>query len=425
HPVEAVMFDGPLLRVLSSSTGIVGFDAASGIEIERAWVPGNHFSGSDDHARVAVQARGTGFAVYSPVRGEITAIAPTPARIVDLAFEPDGTVISAGNDGEIHEVRDGRSVRKLATGSPITGFARLDDGSLITASANGAIIVRDREGRELRRFNGSSVVRSPNGRLLLTATWNSAIEIWDHRTGTRILELKALLGKILSLTWSSDGRRFAAMGEGGKVSVWNVDGKVVREIPQTGIPGTSIAFSHDGKWLARTGERAETLFALDGGADRRLPDVRGPVLVARFSPDDRTVLLAGTGFIGIWDVASGNPKLHVATNTWITAATFLDHGRYIIGGGIDRRVRVWNAQTGAELLAFTTPAQPQRFIVEPTGKLVGVITTRGAMIWRIPTFTGTLDELRGLAKCRLAVEVRDAHISARAIDVKACNRTAW
>jgi len=425
HPVEAVMFDGPVLRVLSSSTGIVGFDAASGIEVERAWVPGNHFSGTDDHARVAVHARGTGFAVYSPVRGEITAIAPTPARIVDVALEPDGTVISAGDDGEIHRVRDGSSVRKLAAGGRITRFARLDDGTLITASVDGAIVVRDREGRELRRFmGGASMERSPDGRLLLTANSNNAIEIWDPTTGTRMRAPGAFAGKVLSLKWSSDSRRFAAMDGGGNVSVWNVDGTVVRQIPQGGLPAASIAFSHDGKWLVRTGERAETLFALDGAADRRLPDVRGPVLVARFSPDDRTVLLAGTSFIGTWDVATGSPKLHLATNTWITAAAFLDEGRYIIGGGIDRRVHVWNAQTGAELLAFTAPAQPQRFTVEPSGKRVGVLTARGAMIWRIPAFTGTLDELRGLANCRLAVEVRDAHIGARAIDVKACNHTA-
>jgi len=54
-----------------------------------------------------------------------------------------------------------------------------------------------------------------------------------------------------------------------------------------------------------------------------------------------------------------------------------------------------------------------------------VLTARGAMIWRIPAFTGTLDELRELARCRLDVEIRDGHVTAHAIDVQACNRTAW
>jgi hypothetical protein len=58
---------------------------------------------------------------------------------------------------------------------------------------------------------------------------------------------------------------------------------------------------------ARPARRADTLFALDGGADRRLPDVRGPVFVARFSHDDSTVLLAGTSFIATWDVATWDP----------------------------------------------------------------------------------------------------------------------
>lgn len=98
-------------------------------------------------------------------------------------------MITAGDDGELHEVRDGRPVRKLGTGAPITTFARLDDGTLITASADGAIIVRDREGRELRRFDGGSVAeRSPDGRLLLTATPGNAIAIWDQTTGKRVVE---------------------------------------------------------------------------------------------------------------------------------------------------------------------------------------------------------------------------------------------
>ncbi|MCW5804407.1 MAG: protein kinase [Deltaproteobacteria bacterium] len=419
-PVEAVSLDGRMLRVINSSTGVVGFDAASGIEVERAWVPGDSLWSSDDHARLAVHARGTGFAVYAPASGEITALAPTPARITDLAFETDGTVITAGDDGELHRVRDGRSVHRLGAGAPIHTLARLDDGTLITAGAEGAVVVRDREGRELRRFDGGTVaVRSPDGRSLLTAT-GDAVAIWDPTTGTRVLERKAG-GKVLSVRWSSDGRRFAAQG-GGKASVWNADGTAVREILFGSFPTGNIALSGDGRWLVRTGELADTLYALDGGADRRLPDVHGSILVARFSPDDSTVLLAGTGSLATWDVATGTPKLRVATNTWITAAAFLDGGRYIIGGGIDRRVRVWNAETGAELLAFTTPAAPRGFIVEPGGKRVGVLTTRGAMIWRIPAFPGTLEELRGLARCRLDLEIRDAHVTARAIDVKACNR---
>jgi WD40 repeat protein len=423
-PVEAVRFDGDMVRVIGSSIGVVGFDATSGIEVERAWIPGSHLWSSDDHARVAVHRRGTGLAVYSPTRAEITAIAPTPARIVDLALEPDGTVITAGDDGEIHEIRDGRSVGKLGTGASIATFARLDDGTLITASTDGSIVVRDRNGRLLRTFGGGSFAEpSPDGRLLLTATPSNAIALWDRTTGWPVRAAGGLDSKVLSLRWSSDGRRFAAMGADGTVFVWNVDGSLVRKIASPNIAGAQIAFSRDGKWLARTGEPADMLFALDGGADRKLPDARGPVLVAGFSPDDGTVLLAGTSFIATWDVATGKPKLHLATNTWITAAAFLDGGRYIITGGVDRRVRVWNAQTGAELLAFTAPAQPRRFVVEPTGKRVGMLTGRGAMIWNVPTFAGTLDELRGLAQCRLDVEIRDAHVTTRAIDVKACNRT--
>lgn len=54
--------------------------------------------------------------------------------------------------------------------------------------------------------------------------------------------------------------------------MWDVSGTVVREIPNGNFAATSIAFSNDGKWLARSGEPADTLFALDGGSDRIIID---------------------------------------------------------------------------------------------------------------------------------------------------------
>src|SRR6185503_19101607 len=142
---------------------------------------------------------------------------------------------------------------------------------------------------------------------------------------------------------------------------WDVNGSVVRTIPDGTLAGINFAFSHDGKWLARSGEPADTLFAVDGGRDRKLlePPSGVPVVVA-FSPDDKTVLIAGTGFLSTWDVATGAPRLRIATSSWISSSAFLNDGRFIVAAGTDRRIHVWNAESGAELLAFTAPPPPLR-----------------------------------------------------------------
>ncbi|MGE0398418.1 MAG: WD40 repeat domain-containing serine/threonine protein kinase [Kofleriaceae bacterium] len=423
--VESVMFDGDLLRVVASTTGTVAFDVGSGIEVERASQSGGHVVVSEDRTRNALLAFGVGCAVWAGARGEIAPIAPTSARVIDLVLAPDDTVITGGEDGELHVLRAGQTSNRVGTGSTITGVARADDGTLVAASIDGTVVVRDRDGRELRRFAaGSSIQLSPDGRLLLAAIKDGPVGLWDIATGTRVRELGAI-GSVRSLRWSSDGRRVAAMTATGAVTVWNVDGTVVRELPSPTYAGGNIALSRDGRWLARAGEPTDTLFSLDGGTDRPLLDVRpGAVLFVAFSDDDRSIVAAGTGFVSTWDVATGASRLRLATNSWITAAAFIDDGRYVIGTGMDRRVHLWNAESGAELLAFTVHSPPRRIILDRSGSRVAIVTSRGAVAWKVPSFAGTVDELQEMARCRLDVEIVEGHLRPRSIDIPACNRSA-
>ncbi len=424
--VGQVMFDGNLLLVGSSST-IVGFDVMSGLEVERVSIAGDVvLLASDDHARIAALGFGGGFAVWAPAHGEFVPVAPSSATIFDLAFAPDRTIITAGDDGEILEFRDGGAVRRLGSGAAINTLARLDDGTLIAASKDGTIVVRDRDGREQRRFAGGvRAALSPGGHQIATATSDGTVAIWDAATGTNVRTL-GRMDHVQMIRWSPDGRSIAAWAEPGNVSVWDTNARLVREIPEGKLAGLNFAFSHDGKWLARSGAPADTLFAVDGGRDRKLLEaLPGPAVGVAFSPDDKTLLIAGTGFLWTWDVATGAPRLRIATNSWIMASAFFDDGRYIVAGGSDRRVHVWNAESGAELLSFVMPAPPRRIVVDRNGARVAVLAGRGAMIWTVPAFPGTLDDLRERARCRVGLEVVDAHLRAHPIDIAACNRDAW
>jgi WD40 repeat protein len=414
---------------VAGSNTVVGFDVGSGLEVERASMPaaGVGLLASDDHARVEALVAGVGRAVWASTRDELVPLAPTPAKVTDLALAPNGTVITAGEDGEIHELRDGQSVRQLGSGGAIKTLARLDDGTLITASADETVVVRDRDGHELRRFAGGvSATPSPDGRQIVTATSDGTVAIWDPATGTRVRTL-GKIRPVRSIRWSPDGRRVAALTALGNVSVWNVGGSVVREIPSENIPAGNIAFSNDGKWLARAGEPADTLFALDGGSDRKLLGAsrQGAAIVVAFSPDDKTVLVAGVGFLSTWDIATAEPRLRIATDGIITSSAFFDNGAYVIAGGMDRRVHVWNADSGGELLAFTVPAYPRKIVIDRTSARVAVLAGRGVMVWTVPAFPGTLDDLRERARCVLELEVVDAHLRPRPIDIGACNRVAW
>src|SRR6185312_5332206 len=102
----------------------------------------------------------------------------------------------------------------------------------------------------------------------------------------------------------------------------------------------------------------------------------------------------------------------IATDGTITSAAFFDNGNYIVGGGMDRRVHLWNADSGAEVLAFTVPAYPRKIVIDRTSTRVAVLAGGKAMVWTVPAFPGTLDELRERARCRLDLEVADSHLRA-------------
>jgi len=46
-----------------------------------------------------------------------------------------------------------------------------------------------------------------------------------------------------------------------------------------------------------------------------------------FSPDDRTVRVAGMGFLWTWDVATAAPWLRIAAGGSITSAAFVGNRR--------------------------------------------------------------------------------------------------
>ncbi|MFT3693263.1 MAG: protein kinase [Kofleriaceae bacterium] len=404
----AVTFDGPMLRVASSST-VVSFDIESGIEVERASVLGAAaLSVSDDHTRTAALVFGTGYAVWQSSRSEVM-----PIAAAELALAPNGTVIAAGQDGELREI--GASTRRLATGKPITSLSRLDDGTLITTSTTAGLIVRDRDGHELRSIAaGVLAAPSPDGHHLAVATATGAVAVFDLADPTNVRTL-GTIGPVYAIRWSPDGRFVAALATAGALTVW--DGKgVVRESPKGNFAGAEIAFSADSKWLARSGEPADTLYALDGGKDRTLLEAKGAAVAVAFTPDTKTVLVAGLGFVSTWDIATGAPRVRIATNGFITAAAFV--GSYIIAGGMDQHLHVWNADTGAELIAFTLPARPRKIVVDHDR--IAILTARGATIWTLPMWTGSLDELRAQARCSLDLEVTDGHLQAHAIDRAAC-----
>ncbi len=404
---------------VSSGLGVLVLDANSGSEIARVQVTGTTLIPSDDGTRVAIIAPKEGVSTWAP-GAVVTAIAPT-AAFVNAILVTDTSVVSGSADGTVAELRDGK-VRTLASvGAGVTTLEQAPDGALIIGTVDDRVTIREPDGKQRVQFKAGQFARiSADGKLLATFDVEGRVALWDVRSGTKVREL-GKIERALHLTWSRS-EQVAAIGIDGTAVVWNVDGSVVRRI-KPNFYGQTATLSHDGKWLA-LGAGGHTLYAIGGGPDRELRGTPGSAntLIAEFSADDSKVVLAGTGFLGIWNVATGEPVFTVATSALMTNARFVDGERYIAGGGGDRRLRLWDASTGAELLSVPVPGNVLRLSSDPSRTTLGITTARGTVVWKRPLFDGDLATLRALAECRSSVEIHESHVRGRAIDDKVCNR---
>jgi WD40 repeat protein/tRNA A-37 threonylcarbamoyl transferase component Bud32 len=128
-----------------------------------------------------------------------------------------------------------------------------------------------------------------------------------------------------------------------------------------------LAFHPDGKRIATSSWKELKVWDADLGKELfQLPTAEGWVRALAFSPDGKQLVTAGFRTITVWDVLSGKAVVRIKAHEFlVSSVAFSPDGKRIasgsgtnVGGGRQEsgEVRVWDAVSGKELLAF--PALP-------------------------------------------------------------------
>jgi len=271
---------------------------------------------------------------------------------------------------------------------------------------------------------------SPDGTVVAAACDDGSVQLWDHRTESRVSRFIAHDGAARSVVFSGDGARIVTAGDDGAVSVWSLpqgelahtrrfesavhlvrvspDGQQILalvawdnhtrlelldvqtlESLSTRIdrPDTytdAVALSPDGSLLALAGGR----YALD------LHDLTTGALVARFdnlpwevtsiewSRDGKRVYAAirSREILG-WDVTTGERLVETGRHLmWISDLAVSSDAALIASVSDDRSVRLWDARTGDRDRVLLGHAQPVRSVVFlPDGHSILTASLDGTM----------------------------------------------
>ena len=302
-------------------------------------------------------------------------------RVLALAFSPNGQVLATTSDDGTVSVWDVATARLRErfsghSGSALGPLFSLDGGTLYTGSIDGSVIVWDvrgerRLGRPFRfdpvavagegphspADNASTAVAvSPDNSLFATSPAPGHVTLWRASDQAVAAQLAGPFGYVVSLAFSHDGRLLAATGNAPNTAVWNVATrktvKILRSPVSAGAAG--VAFSPDDRLLATSGVGTPTDPALLRVYVLSTGQLIGNVVTRHntlqdldFSADGRLLASAGLdGKILFWNVTRRAVERTILHHNPILTIRFSPDAKTIATGDLSGNVNFWDAQSG-------------------------------------------------------------------------------
>ncbi|MFJ5262547.1 WD40 repeat domain-containing serine/threonine protein kinase [Streptomyces sp. NPDC088387] len=186
---------------------------------------------------------------------------------------------------------------------------------------------------------------SPDGRTLVTGSWDKVVRLWDTDSGEPRSPLPMGTSLRAAVAFAPDGATIAT-GCGRYLRLWD----------------------------ARTGDERLSV---------KYPGWASSVGCVAFSPDGGTVATGGSdGAIRLWDAGTGEPG-HVMKwpGGWVTSVAFSPDGRDVVGGGQSRTTRMWHVPTGQPRWKIPGRTPYTSVAFSPDGRLLA--TVRGDGVARL------------------------------------------
>ncbi len=347
-----------------------------------------------------------------------------------VAFSPDSKLVACGRTVGTVTVRDvqtGEEILELnskyrhsASGKEdVLSVAFSPNGRKIAAAYITRVVIWDAEtGEELETLESidgviNSIAFSADGWHLATAA--DQLQLWHVGTGTQTRLMRGHEGNVQSVAFSANGDQIVTGGADRFVRIWDATEKSIDDeswepaefrnhahkdpLPNVGYR-TNVEYSPNGRWIA-VETQSEVIEAQNAAIFNpqtgRFTQFETGSCVA-FSPDGNRLAIGNGRTVDIQGLESGASLVLEGHDDTIFDVAFSPDGEHVATAAQDRRVRMFDAATGA--LEFTLDRHSGRlraFAFSPNSRWIATLDDMTLRLWDAKTGDAvrTLEEYDG------------------------------
>jgi len=246
--------------------------------------------------------------------------------------------------------------------------------------------------------SAAGVAASRDGTKFAIGASNGMIGVWRIGEFPVKVDLDRQTGRATSLAFSPDGEKLLSGSDSGpEVRLWDIEaGKTIRTFGAENGTTRIVSFSPDGKRVLAvrkitSGPGKLPRYKLrdwrtDGSSAGDWSLERHEIYSFAFSPDARLLATGDRidGRVVIWDAATREKITQVTGHvSGASAIAFMPGGKRMITAGVDRSVKLWNAETWTEVLTLDAGAEMDTLAISPDGATIVVVDhyAQRARIW--------------------------------------------